>query len=352
MLVLPDIANAIRLQFSEDELEQAVGRLDRNYEDFVSAKGTYEENSNSLLRAAKRQGWLSELFEQLKKERSEAKFQKLMSEALEALSKEAQQPFAIAVVSSNFDIKALTTLVLNFAAFGTAWYFLEDVFDVPRPWSLAIACLVFLAFGLIYFVPAWLRAKAAIKRRQLGVGGQLKDPQYFRLTPYAERDASKFHRADRAEETIVQWLINSSEPILYLYGQSGVGKSSLLNASVIPRLRKSSPRWLSVIVRLGPDPQDILKNALLASDVAGDEPSQLKMLSLETLLERAAHQAQQQDERILFIIDQFEEFFILLDENERRSVARPVASHSGLFKRPHDFAAIVACGIFSRPIFP
>jgi tetratricopeptide (TPR) repeat protein len=63
---------------------------------------------------------------------------------------------------------------------------------------------------------------------------------------YAERDASFFH--GRAAETAELHRLIHAEPVCVLYALSGLGKTSLLQAGVFPRLRADG--WLPVRIRL------------------------------------------------------------------------------------------------------
>jgi hypothetical protein len=59
----------------------------------------------------------------------------------------------------------------------------------------------------------------------------------FRPFPYGESDRPIFKRLDGADSAILRWLNTTNISLLYLSGASGVGKSSLLAASVLPQLR-------------------------------------------------------------------------------------------------------------------
>ena len=81
-----------------------------------------------------------------------------------------------------------------------------------------------------------LRARAREKRldKRLVVGET--ESTYFRIGPYETEDQARFRRADNAHEDVLKWFRDSKKGILFLTGNSGTGKSSLLNAHVLPRL--------------------------------------------------------------------------------------------------------------------
>jgi hypothetical protein len=73
---------------------------------------------------------------------------------------------------------------------------------------------------------------------------------------------------------MVDWLATRTEPVLYLTGDSGTGKSSLLSASVLPRLREREGAPRVVEVRIFADPIADLTRALLAPGAVWSRPSQ------------------------------------------------------------------------------
>ena len=141
---------------------------------------------------------------------------------------------------------------------------------------------------------------------------------YFRIGPYlgTEADQQEFHRADRAHEKVLAWIQRSSSLPLYLTGDSGSGKSSLLNAFVLPNLRQAS--WSVVEARAWQDPELALRDALIAlpgmrRPRAGEAPA------VRGLIEAAARRS---PVGLLLLLDQFEEFVILgNDEAQARFVS-------------------------------
>src|SRR3954471_8528378 len=75
---------------------------------------------------------------------------------------------------------------------------------------------------------------------------------YLGLTPYGEADAELFFGRQAERDLVVANLLTSR--LTVMYGPSGVGKSSLLRAGVIPRLRdgigvptRGSPRAVVLV---------------------------------------------------------------------------------------------------------
>src|SRR5262249_8320370 len=140
----------------------------------------------------------------------------------------------------------------------------------------------------------------------------------FTLRP-REREED-FERADNAHQEILHWVENSREPVLYLTGASGTGKSSLLSAWGFPKLAPAG----HVIVKLR-GYEDILarlEEGLLQPGFVWEKPP-INKGDLGALLERARQRLSQSSEpkRLIIVVDQFEEFLILKDEIRRQSFA-------------------------------
>ena len=136
---------------------------------------------------------------------------------------------------------------------------------------------------------------------------------YKGLQSFSEADAEDFF----GREALVARLLDSianGQRLVALVGPSGSGKSSMIAAGVIPRLRNGgvpgSDRWIVINVPLGADP-------------LGD---------LQTLLARVAHRPQaarqvdgsalllpplDEGGRVVLVMDQFEVLFTLTEEGRR-----------------------------------
>ena len=87
--------------------------------------------------------------------------------------------------------------------------------------------------------------------------GEIKHNPWAGLSSYQDPETSevqlRFCGRDN-ESYDVTYLIDNNI-FVTLYGKSGTGKSSLLNAGVFPRLRKE--RYLPLSIRLGMEARDI-----------------------------------------------------------------------------------------------
>ena len=180
---------------------------------------------------------------------------------------------------------------------------------------LAAVMLLFIVVGKVV-IPA-----IQARRRQKVIAipeASLRGPMTFRLRPYDEADHAGFDRPDRAHDAALRWLQRTSATFLYLTGFSGTGKSSLLQAWLIPELAKGNPPTRTVVARSYADPLAQLIEALTKPGLlwdrrapATDDPY--------TLVERATEKAR--PARLLIAIDQFEECLILQDEAGREQLA-------------------------------
>src|SRR5262245_46298682 len=137
-------------------------------------------------------------------------------------------------------------------------------------WIFALLAVLPLAFVLLVeALPAFLQKRRERWLRDWSINQQAFQSGYFSLAPYEgpEKDRARFHREDKAHVEALAWLTASPAPILFLTGVSGPGKTSLLNAHVLPELRNSVPGVRIVSVRSYDDPVEALRRELLEPDV-------------------------------------------------------------------------------------
>ncbi|MBI1358258.1 MAG: hypothetical protein GC160_28315 [Acidobacteria bacterium] len=203
-------------------------------------------------------------------------------------------------------------------AFGT-WHEWDDLERLHAALPVGMLLLPALAIAFGELGPGW---KARERRKELhrrGARGGTTQPGYFRLRPYEDGEA--LTRADGAHLETLHWIQRAKAPLLFLTGVSGAGKSSLLNASVLPGLRAEG--WTVVAARSFGDPTEQLVSALLEPDRIWKKPPG-DADDPRALLERAAKRSG----RLLVVLDQFEEFLILHEESsaERERLTRLLES--------------------------
>ncbi|MBI5876287.1 MAG: hypothetical protein HZB53_01445 [Chloroflexi bacterium] len=132
---------------------------------------------------------------------------------------------------------------------------------------------------------------------------------YQGLAPYAEQDAPYFFGREKEMRLIIAHFFAS--PVTLLYGPSGVGKSSILRAGVIPALRRR--RSASLVMHndwhghaAKSLKQTIVKTALTESNVLNVTLDD-RNLTLSELLQIYSEKVRR---RVMVILDQFEEYLL------------------------------------------
>lgn len=151
---------------------------------------------------------------------------------------------------------------------------------------------------------------------------------YKGLRSFGESDAEDFFGREDLVDRLVRTLRGGSN-LVSLVGPSGSGKSSVMAAGLIPRLRDGavpgSESW--VIARMVPGANPLAEvEAVVAS--AADPPTGLEKL-LDPGAEGNGEAATLRvitGSRLLLVIDQFEELFAITDDQPRRKFLGALAS--------------------------
>lgn len=154
------------------------------------------------------------------------------------------------------------------------------------------------------------------------VAGSAVNP-FKGLRPFGEDDAAIFFGRERLVAEVIRCISNDTR-LVALVGPSGSGKSSVVRAGVIPAIRKGGAdgdaAWLVAQMVPGPHPFAELEVALLRSSLDAPDTLREQLAVPETGLLRAALRVlPDADTRLLLIIDQFEELFMLVDDDAMRS---------------------------------
>jgi WD40 repeat protein len=132
---------------------------------------------------------------------------------------------------------------------------------------------------------------------------------YVGLQPFEEADRAFFFGRERDQRVIISNLLSS--PLTILYGSSGVGKSSVLMAGVVPQLHRERPKTPVVVFRnwVDRDFQLALTRACIETVWAlhTDQPRPAATMPLDEVLRACAEAAHG---TVLVIFDQFEEYFL------------------------------------------
>ncbi|MFF2548494.1 trypsin-like peptidase domain-containing protein, partial [Kitasatospora sp. NPDC058063] len=148
--------------------------------------------------------------------------------------------------------------------------------------------------GIAYATPS------AVLREVWPALGEHDVSPYRALEPFTAEHARWFRGRQEAVRQVLAGLAGRPRVVLLL-GPSGSGKSSLVQAGVLPALAEGrlpgSDRWHQVVVRPGPDLSSTLEHA----DLPRAATSGIAEAVTELLAAEPAH------DRVVLVVDQFEE---------------------------------------------
>ncbi|WP_172331952.1 hypothetical protein [Mangrovicoccus sp. HB161399] len=172
------------------------------------------------------------------------------------------------------------------------------------------------------------RAEARARRQSFEDVPQPRDSS-FRLFPYGPADASTYSRLDGLHEACLLWLEAASGTVLHLSGESGVGKSSLVSAFLLPKLVARG--WAVLEMRPWGDAASRLSDKLQTDKALFPRKSKGNATTRELLAQAADRRVREHDRPLLVVIDQFEELLILNEEDQGsafRHLIEDLAAHA------------------------
>jgi len=141
----------------------------------------------------------------------------------------------------------------------------------------------------------------------------LSEHPYKCLYAYDLEDADIFFGRAAAIADLYQTVLRGR--LTVLHGKSGVGKTSLLNAGLIPRL--IGDRCLPVYVRVYADPLNSIKQ-VIAPPSSTSWPELLFRISLHELFSLICAHLSRDTRELIVILDQFEEYLAFWPGREHR----------------------------------
>jgi len=180
-------------------------------------------------------------------------------------------------------------------------------------------------------------AKDLLRALEPFMGGRFTREIHVDQSPYAglasfqENDAARFFGRTREIGAMVNRI--RQQPMLAVIGGSGVGKSSLVRAGLVPALKRSGEPWECVVLRPGRSPlaalAAILNPMMQTSHTIADEVERqgkvVNRLKAEPgyLGTTLRAQAVKENRKVLLFIDQFEELYTnVADAEERMAFTR------------------------------
>ncbi|RKT88399.1 WD40 repeat [Saccharopolyspora antimicrobica] len=183
-----------------------------------------------------------------------------------------------------------------------------------------------------YRTGTWV--EGATPRPLVDVRGKVESP-YRGLAAFGERDAAFFFGRESAADDVLQRMSERLQGtgLQVVTGVSGAGKSSLMQAGVIPRIRgeglaaaREAASWPCVVFAPGHTPLD--KLAVQVASVAGTDAASVRQGLDEDPARFALNAAQaalagskgtsDESPRLLLVVDQFEQLFTQCPDEDQR----------------------------------
>ncbi len=170
--------------------------------------------------------------------------------------------------------------------------------------------------------PALDLASASDDEASSDPSGPVTNP-YKGLRAFTEADADVFYGRDELIAQLAS-IVAGDGGLTAVVGPSGSGKSSLVQAGLIPALRnadRSGANWVIALMRPGAYPFTELEAALVRA--VDEPPVTISLLwKPDSDLLRAVSRILPEDGSLLLVVDQFEELFTLVDDEQRDAFLR------------------------------
>lgn len=159
---------------------------------------------------------------------------------------------------------------------------------------------------------------------------ELRNP-YKGLLAFQEADADDFYGRDQAIEELTEAA--RTRPLVAVVGPSGIGKSSLVKAGLVPQVRSGvlwDGEWLVTQMTPGPNPFEALRRALTRIAVLIPVSAEAQFAQSDPAVLDAVQRMLPVNAQALLIVDQFEELYTMTaDPTERSSFLEFLQAASG-----------------------
>jgi WD40 repeat protein/serine/threonine protein kinase len=146
---------------------------------------------------------------------------------------------------------------------------------------------------------------------------------YLGLSSFSAADAANYVGREREVEACVNRL--RIEPLLAVVGPSGAGKSSFVQAGIIPALAGA---WQAISTRPGPSPLATLAARLEREGIAVPDLRPALLRDPGALAQALRRRAAATGQRLLLVIDQFEELLTLCHDPEEQRLYADALVHA------------------------
>ena len=172
------------------------------------------------------------------------------------------------------------------------------------------------------------------------------DNPYLGLRAFREEDETRFYGQDELVERLMARVL-SDRRFTAVVGPSGSGKSSVVQAGLVPRLRRECPNLLVTRMQPGAQPFTELQGAL--DRVLDDDRRQLREGEI-ALRDAVIRSLPDGSSRLFLVIDQFEELFTMVQRTEAsRFLGALVAAVDDPAVRVHVLVTLRA-DVYDRPL--
>lgn len=173
---------------------------------------------------------------------------------------------------------------------------------------------------------------------------------YRGLRAFGEADAPVFFGRHEVVARLLDALEQRRSPIITLIGSSGSGKSSVVRAGLLPRLRAGaiagSADWYVTTMVPGPDPfaafTDSLGSVATSSTAGADVEREGIAVAVRRLVPHGAE--------LLLVMDQFEELFTIADERTRMRFVLQLTEALTDTATPIRVVATLRADYYDRPL--